>query len=211
MSRPAAVALGVLAVAALIGYGVIAHLLTVSDDRTVRGYAFALASMWVLAVAAAWATRWRWPAVVAASLGAWGAWVLQRHVAWDPRYIYLIQHAGTHLWLGVLFGSTLRTGAEPLVTRLATIVHGPLPPRIAAYTRKVTLAWTLYFLAVTSISLVLFFAGWSWWWSVLVNFAAWPGVLAMFVVEYIVRRLSHPDFPHVTFFESFRSSFGRRP
>lgn len=211
MSRPVAVAIGVLAVAALAGYGAIAHVLTVTDDRTLRGYAFALASMWLLAVAAAWGSRWRWPAALAATALAWGAWALQRHVAWDPRYVYLVQHAGTHLWLGVLFGTTLRRGREPLVTRLATLVHGPLPPAIAGYTRKVTAAWTVYFLVVTTASLVLFFGGWAWWWSVLANFLAWPSVLLMFVVEYGVRRIAHPDFPHVSLVESVRSSFGRRP
>ena len=207
--RPAFVLFGALAVAGLVGYALIAHWLTVSDDRSARGYGFALGSIWLIAVAATWATRWRWTVLVGATLAALAAWGAHKHTAWDPRWIYLIQHAGTNLWLGLVFGGTLRAGREPLITKLATLVHGELPPAIRLYTRKVTVAWTAYFAVMTGASLLLFVAGWSWWWSVLANFITAPSVLLMFIVEYIVRRLSHPDFPHASFLESFRQ-FGRR-
>jgi uncharacterized membrane protein len=209
LSRPAAVLIGALASIGLVAYALIAHWLTISDDRSLRGYGFALGSIWLIVVAAGWASRWRWPVLVGATLAALTAWVAHQHTAWDPRWIYLIQHAGTNLWLGLLFGGTLRAGREPLVTKLATLVHGDLPPAIRLYTRKVTIAWAAYFAAMAGASLLLFFGGWAWWWSVLANFVTAPSVLLMFVVEYIVRRRSHPGFQHAGFFESFRL-FGRR-
>src|ERR1700712_4951514 len=72
----------------------------------------------------------------------------------SPNLLYLAQHAGVHGFLAIVFGSTLRTGQKALITILATRVHGgSLTPGMAIYTRHVTLAWVLYFVAMVAISL----------------------------------------------------------
>ncbi len=209
MSKAAAILLGILAVVAFLAYGLAAHWLTIHNDRTPVGYLFALLSMWGVAVAAVWASRWRWPLVLLATIALAAGWWIQQRAPWDPRWIYLFQHAGIHGWLGLVFGASLLPGRQTVITRLALMVHGTLPDALFAYTRKVNWAWTLYFAAMTTVSLVLFFGDQAWWWSVLANFLTTPIIAALFVVEYLIRRRAHPDFEHVSLSESIRA-FGRQ-
>jgi uncharacterized membrane protein len=60
-----------------------------------------------------------------------------------PATLYLMQHVAIHAALAALFGLTLLPGREALITGLARRVHGRLTPAMAAYSRRVTLAWTL--------------------------------------------------------------------
>ena len=67
-----------------------------------------------------------------------------------PTTLYLTQHVAIHVALAIMFGLTLRPGQEPLVTALARRVHGGLTPGMAAYSRKVTLVWSVYFVLMAS-------------------------------------------------------------
>lgn len=62
-----------------------------------------------------------------------------------------------NLLLARLFQLTLQPGAEPLIARIARIARGEpaLPPELAAYTRRLTAAWTWFFLALAANSLLL--------------------------------------------------------
>jgi len=122
--------------------------------------------------------------------------------------VYLIQHAGSHALLGIWFGGSLlpgRNGGQPLITRLATRLHGTLPPAIARYTARVTAVWAAYFLLMTLASCVLFAFGSIRAWSILANLVTLPLVIAIFVVEYLVRLRLHPDFEHVSILEGVRA------
>jgi uncharacterized membrane protein len=122
---------------------------------------------------------------LAASAGAlWLGWdALERHF----ESVYFLEHVGTNLLLGAMFGRTLFGEAEPLCSRFARLLHGPLPPEVALYTRRVTVAWTAFFLCLAAISSALFLGGLLAAWSVLANFLTLPLVGAMFVVEYAIR------------------------
>ena len=205
MSRPAAVLVTVLVIVGLAGYAWIAHVLTVRDDRSSTGYLFSLASMYALVVGLGWASRWRLRVALIATVVAIAAWVVHRAVPWDPRWVYLVQHAGPNACLGIFFGRTLLDGQRPLVTRFAQAVHGELPAGMPAYTRSVTLAWTLYFALMAGCSLLLFALGQAYWWSVLANFLTLPAVALMFVGEYLVRRWRFPDFKHASLLEGIRA------
>lgn len=199
-------------VAALgIGWGVVAHFYSASNDRSGSSYAFALASAFALAVLLVWPSRWRWAGVATAALAVASAWAAIGGAGWDPRWIYLVQHAGAHAALGVVFGHTLRHGRVALVTRFALIDHGKLPQPLVTYTRQVTWAWTLYFAAMTAASLVLF-ALHPYAWSLLANILTLPLLGAMFVGEYAIRRVRFRDFPHVSILAGIRAgiSIGRR-
>lgn len=113
------------------------------------------------------------------------------------RWLYLAQHAGVHLALGTWFGATLRRGAEPLVTALARRVH-QLTPAMERYSRKVTLAWTLYFVAMAATSLALFAFGDFAHWSLLANILTPILTVAFFVGEYLLRYWLHPEFERVS-------------
>lgn len=132
--------------------------------------ALALVAAGVLAVAL------EWPA-------------LERHFP----SVFFLEHAGGNLLLAMLFGRTLFGGREPLVTTFARIAHGGLTPQLARYTRQVTVAWTLFFLALFATSATLYTAGFMGAWSLLANLLSPLLVALMFVVEYAVRHLVLPD------------------
>jgi uncharacterized membrane protein len=103
------------------------------------------------------------------------------------------------LWPGILqgviyavllavFARTLRPGRTPLVSRFAILMRGALPPEIDRYTRRVTLAWCLFFAAeITASILLLAFAPYRQW-LFFVSVATWPLVAVMFLGEYAYRR-----------------------
>lgn len=122
----------------------------------------------------------------------WAFWsALERNFSW----VYFLQHAGTYLMLATAFGGTLAHGRQPLCTRLAEVVHGSLAPEVVRYTRQVTLAWVLFFLAISLISSVLFFFASIEAWSIFANFLSFPLILLMFAAEYLVRlrKLPHQE------------------
>src|SRR5882672_5172116 len=89
-----------------------------------------------------------------------------------------VTHAAAYLILLWYFGRTLRSGREPLITRLARSVHGSLPPEIAAFTRRVTAAWCVFFAAQVLLSLLL--------------------LALMFVGDHLYRAIRFPDYPRAS-------------
>jgi uncharacterized membrane protein len=84
------------------------------------------------------------------------------------------------------FALTLRPGHEPLITAMARRMHG-LTPEMVGYTRKVTIAWSLFFAAQLATSVALFCFAPLTVWSFFVNILDIPLVALMFVAEYAVR------------------------
>jgi uncharacterized membrane protein len=62
-----------------------------------------------------------------------------------------------------------------------------MSPALARYTRGVTLAWTIFFGAVATVSVALFFLAPRPLWSAFANLLTLPLVGAMFAAEYAVR------------------------
>jgi uncharacterized membrane protein len=157
------------------------------------------------------AARGRLLLLVLAAIGtALGShWLLTRAAqsAFAPlvQGLFLAQHAGVHAALALWFGATLRRGHQPLISQLAQRLHGHLTPAMAHYTRQVTLAWVLYFAAMTLVSLGLYFGGPLHAWSLLVNAITPVATLAMFVGEYALRYRLHPEFERVGFSAAMRA------
>jgi uncharacterized membrane protein len=191
------VARGAALVAGAIAYPVLAHYSTATSAATTWpsfGVAVSLAPSLAILLWLAWRSPRRLLMVllcvtVAGLLGLfWGA--LQRNFSW----VYFLQHAGTNLMLAAVFGATLLRGRQPLVTRLAETVHRTrLAPEVLRYTRQVTLAWTLFFLATALVSSALFCCARMEAWSVFANFLSFPLILLMFAIEYAVRLRKLPD------------------
>ncbi|MGN6525106.1 MAG: hypothetical protein ACTHL8_01845 [Burkholderiaceae bacterium] len=123
------------------------------------------------------------------------AWVVARGGVGTVGALYVAQHAGLHAALGVGFGATLR---QPLsmIGRVAARVHA-LTPAMVAYTRHVTLAWTIYFFAMAALSVAVWrLAPWSAW-SLLANVLTPAAIGALFVGEYLLRYRLHPEFERV--------------
>lgn len=185
------------AVAAL-AYAAASHALMTRAQDSAWALAIVLGPLVVLTAAAAWGGGRKLLAVAGVLVA-----LLLAQQAWSghgipSRVLYLAQHAGIHLVLGAWFGSTLLRGADPLITALARRLHRDFTPALARYTRQVTLAWTVYFLAMTAASLALFLAGDFAHWSLLANILTPVFTAALFVGEYLVRYWLHPEFERVS-------------
>jgi uncharacterized membrane protein len=119
--------------------------------------------------------------------------------------LYLAQHAGIHLLLALWFGSTLRRGERPLITRVAARVHREMTPAVRDYTRNVTLAWTLYFTGMAIASLLLYASASFETWAVFANLLTPFAVAAMFCAEHLLRYRLHPEFERVGVLAAIRA------
>lgn len=120
-----------------------------------------------------------------------------------------VPHAIAYLSLLWIFGRTLLPGREPIVTRLARIVHGHLPGEIVDYTRRVTWAWCLFFACQVALSLLLYLFAPRAAWSLFVNVLSGPLVALMFVSEYVWRLYRYRNFQHSSLMQVVRA-FTRR-
>lgn len=117
----------------------------------------------------------------------------------SPRLTVGLLPVLVNLLLARLFQMTLQPGAEPLISRIARIARqepAGLPDELAAYTRRLTLAWTVLFLILALNSLLL--AAFADMKTVLL-FANTLNVLFMaifFVVENIYRLYRYQTYPH---------------
>jgi uncharacterized membrane protein len=101
--------------------------------------------------------------------------------------------------LMALFGKTLLSGATPLVSRVASLWRGTLDPVVSRYTRRVTIAWTVFFalMALESIGLALFTPVHVW--SLFTNFLNYVFVLLLLIIEYQLRFHCLPNHKHLSF------------
>ena len=119
--------------------------------------------------------------------------------------LYLAQHVGVNLFLALAFGSTLRAGHTSLITTMAARVHRDFTPAMAIYTRKVTLAWTLYFIGMAAVSLALYaFASFEAW-ALFANLLTPLAVALMFGAEHLLRYQLHPEFERTSVADAIRS------
>lgn len=181
-----------------IGYQILVHsAVTGAQPEPLR---FAL-TLFPLLMLACWVmTRPRIKPVWLVVLLAAGAvtYLLASHDVWGLAAAYGIPHAAIYLALLWLFGHTLLTGEEPLITRLARRVHGMLQPDLEAYTRWLTGVWCMFFAIQLVISALLFEFASPAWWSFFVNLLNFPLLALMFVGEYGYRVLRHPGFPRAS-------------
>jgi uncharacterized membrane protein len=99
-----------------------------------------------------------------------------------------LQNVGINTVLAFVFGRTLTGGRQPLVTRVAAMVHDEMSPELNRYTRQVTLAWTLFFIACALTSTGLFYLAPIEAWSMFANILSLPLIGLMFLVENEVRK-----------------------
>ncbi|MGH8541452.1 MAG: ketosynthase [Stenotrophobium sp.] len=104
------------------------------------------------------------------------------------------------------FGSTLRKGQVPLITRMARATRSDeLPAELLPYTRKVTGLWTLALagLALWAAALAVFAP--LPLWSLFTNFIDYLILAAIFPLEYLYRRLRFRHLEHPGFIGFIRS------
>jgi uncharacterized membrane protein len=184
--------------AAALVYAAASHALMTRAQDSAWSLAIVLGPVVILGAAAAWGGGQRTLAVGGVLLALFLALQAASGRGIPSRWLYLAQHAGAHLALAVGFGATLRRGAEPLVSAMARRVHVDFSADLARYTRRLTLAWTLYFAGMALASLLLFLAGDFARWSLLANILTPVFTAAFFVGEYLLRYWLHPEFERVS-------------
>jgi len=187
-----------------LGYPVLMHLLLTHGGWPQATLALALAPF-ALAPLSLWSAGWRVLALAgAATLAAAAAWAWPALLQ-QPALVYLLQNVGMQALLAGVFGHTLLPAREPLIAQLARRIHGPdYSEPIARYARQATWAWTLYFVAMGTASVLVYalapLAAWSWF----VNFWSFVTLGAMAVGEYAVRRWRLRGIRHVSLWQGLR-------
>lgn len=120
--------------------------------------------------------------------------------------LYYLQHLGTHVALGVVFGRTLFGPGEALITRIArTVFRDGLSARKVRYTRQVTVAWTVFFFANAMLSTLLFLFAPAEIWSIHANLLTGPLIGLMFLCEHLVRLRVLPPEERPSFMTAIRA------
>jgi len=188
-------------------YLTFSHLLTVAERPSVLMLALGVTPLTIMALIAALHSRMRWLALTLLALLALTVLLyleeLRNHVNW----LYFMQHAGAMVLLAVTFGSTLGRGdTDALCSRVTRLMlPGPADPTYMRYTWKVTVVWTIYFIASAIVSVGLFFFGPIAVWSYFANLLTPVIVGLMFVVEYLVRVRVLPDRAHFSIAQTIQA------
>jgi uncharacterized membrane protein len=178
------------------GYALLAHYANTTAGTGTLGALLALAPIVLAALSVARHSRHRIAMLVlfgigcAALLTAWN--MLEQHAD----RIFWAEHAGSQLFLCLVFGRTLGAGQQPMCTYFARVVHGTLSPAHERYTRQVTVAWVAFFGLMAATSTILYFTAPLATWSMFANFFTAPLIGLMFIVEYAARRRLLPNMKH---------------
>jgi uncharacterized membrane protein len=184
--------LAALAVALGISFALLAHFAIIDGLTPALGALLSLVPAAALALWAVRRSRHRTAALAALALAAVAVWLGWGALERNFPSVFFVEHAGANLVLAIVFGRTLVGSREPLCTRFARLLHGPLPPEEVRYTRQVTLAWTIFFVVLFALSCALYLGRFVTAWSILANILTPILVAAMFVVEYAIRLRALP-------------------
>jgi hypothetical protein len=148
-------------------------------------------------------TSWLWKALLVSVCIGYElfvhAWIARGDAGtFGPLMVAGVPHAAINLFLLWFFARTLLPGREPLITGFARRFHGSLPAHMEAYTRRVTVAWCIFFAAQIVISASSFVVASAQTWSLFVNLLSFPLVALMFIAEYAYRILRYRNFPHAS-------------
>lgn len=105
------------------------------------------------------------------------------------------------LLLWSVFFRSLLDGQTPLTTQIGEGVHGRFGPEMREYSRRVTRAWALFFVALTVWSAVLPLIASDELWSWFTSFINYLLVGVLFVSEYFYRKWRFRDFNHLAFWQ----------
>ena len=180
-------------VLAFLGYQFLIHKVTLAGQLTPITAALVLIPF---VVAVGWAIALelglRLALLITAAMTILGvAWV--NMFGLPSALIFGLPHLMTNLFLLWFFARTLKKGREPLITSIARRVHGALKAELEIYTRRVTYAWSLFFLLQIVVSIGLYIFASVAAWSMFINILNTPLILLMFVCEYSYRVSRYRD------------------
>jgi uncharacterized membrane protein len=187
----------ILIAAAGAAYLACTYVASVSEHPPLLSLIVGLLPVAGLSLATAWRAARRLPALLIWGVGLVAVgmhldWLLA-HVPW----LYFVQHAGTMALLAIMFGSTLGRPEDAICSRIALFaLRSGVDAGYLRYTWGVTLAWTIFFVLSSLLSIGLFFLGSLEIWSLFATVLTPVLIGAMFVAEYLVRQRALPDRVH---------------
>jgi uncharacterized membrane protein len=130
-------------------------------------------------------------------------WLLPHWQA-APGWLLMSPPSILNAWLAWIFGSTLREGHEPMIAMFARIERAALsgqpdtvlPPELSAYTRLLTLIWCGLFVTMAIVATLLACSGMPDWWALFTGLISYALMAALFLGEYLFRRLHFAHYPH---------------
>jgi uncharacterized membrane protein len=132
--------------------------------------------------------RVAWLSVAAAVVLGW---------RYAPSLLLYVPPAALNVAFGAYFVLTLAPGREPRIATFARLERGAeLPPDLARYTRGLTWLWTMFFFGSAVVGVLLAAFAPLPVWSSFVNVASYVAVAALFVGEYLYRKLRFPHYRH---------------
>jgi len=187
-------AVGIVVASGFFGYQFLIHKVVTAPRITPFSAALVLVPF---AIGVGWAIKvemsWRWAVLIVSSLALLGYAAVSYFSFEHSAITFGLPHLATNLFLMWFFARTLKAGREALITTIARKVHGSLKPEIESYTRRVTLAWSLFFAMQIVISFGLFSFASLDAWSTYINLLNAPMIVLMFIAEYIYRVLRYRE------------------
>lgn len=174
-----------------VAWALLAHRASAQSGPSDWGAALALAPVVGAVAVALWSLPRRWLGALGGLVLAGGLAALWPWLSARVALLFFLEQTGVYLLLAVVFGRTLGGPGESLVTQMARRVHGGvLSARQLVYTRRVTLAWTLFFAGMATGSVLLFLLTPPAVWSTFANLLGGPLIGLMFVAEFLWRRVA---------------------
>jgi uncharacterized membrane protein len=147
-----------------------------------------LVSLALLAASHGARTRVIWFVIAAITVIAWRLF---------PSLLLFAPPAALNVAFGMFFATTLAHGREPRIATFARLERGgELPAELAAYTRRLTWIWTIFLFACAAIGIALAAFAPLAVWSAFVNVASYVAIAALFVGEYLYRRVRYRGYRH---------------
>jgi uncharacterized membrane protein len=219
-------AMRILTTACALAYPIIAHIAVARSSTD-----WAIAAIAVLGAVAIMPglSRGRVLAWLCVPVLAAGCWFASRAaIPMIPLYVAPIF---VPLFLAWVFGRTLAAGNTPLIGQFVRFMHRDAEePEQAVwiYARRLTFVWTVFFLTLSSINVVLaalaepdgllLASGLrppitvpQYWWSMFANFIGYLLVAVFFVIEYAYRRRRFPQQPFRNLFDFLKQMSAAMP
>ncbi len=207
-----------LTTALAIAYPIVAHLAVAKSSLPLTVAAVAILAGTIVVPGLLQGSRTAWIALPLVVGGL--VWLARSHLPALPLFIAPILVPAFLAWL---FGQSLSAGRTALIAQFIRAIHGEHQPDPAVwnYARRLTQAWTGFFILMTAINLTLAliaspdglllasgihpaFTVPRQWWSLFANCIGYVLVAVFFVVEYAYRRYRFPQQPYRNMYDFLR-------
>lgn len=121
-----------------------------------------------------------------------------------PHLMLMLPPTLINVWLAWIFGRTLQSDREPLISTFARMERRQLlqlpttdlPSDMVHYTRILTKIWSVLLSATAVISALLALSGLLAWWTFFTGVLSYMMVGVLFLGEYGYRRIRFAQYPH---------------